>query len=98
MEPSNQETGGGSTVLAATQTPRTTGMMWGQERGEGAATFRSAFAGTAKYGAYLRPAAMLVELASRFDCQLKIECNRSVADSKRVKTVMIVGNGLLQAR
>jgi hypothetical protein len=30
MERSNQETGGGSTVLTATQTPRTTGMMWGQ--------------------------------------------------------------------
>jgi len=85
-------------VLTATQTPRTTGMMWGQERGEVAATFRSTFAVTAEHGLHLRPAAMLVKVASYFDRQFKIECNGFVADAKSVMSVMIVGNSLLQAR
>jgi hypothetical protein len=98
MERSNQETGGGSTVLTATQTPRTTGMMWGQERGEVAATSRSTFTVTAEHRLHLRPAAMLVKLAGRFVCHIKSECNGSLADAKSVMSVMIVGNCLLQAR
>jgi phosphotransferase system HPr (HPr) family protein len=77
-------------VLAATQMPRTTGMTWGQERGAVAATFRSIFTVTAEHGLHLRPAASLVKVAARFDCQIKIECNGSVADAKSVMSVMML--------
>ena len=74
----------------ATQTPRSTGMMWGPVRGEVAATFRSTFIVTAEHGLHLRPAAKLVKEAGRFDCQIKIECNGSVADAKSVMSVMML--------
>ncbi len=98
MGPLNQGAAGGSPVLAATQTPRTTGMMLGKKRGAAAATSRSTFTMTAEHCLYLRPAAMLVKVAGRFDRQIKSECNRSVADARSVMSVMIVGNCLHQAR
>jgi hypothetical protein len=98
MGSSNQETGGGATLLAAPQTRRTTGMMRGKARGAVAATSHSTFTMTAEHGLHLRPSAMLVNVAGRFDRQIKSECNRSVADARSVMNVMIVGNCLHQAR
>ncbi len=45
---------------------------------------------TAEHGLHLRPAAKLVKVAGRFDCQIKIECNGSVADAKSVMSVMML--------
>jgi phosphotransferase system HPr (HPr) family protein len=77
-------------VLTAMQTSRTTGRMWGPVRGEVAATFRSTYTVTAEHGLHLRPAATLVKVAGRFDCQIKLECNGSVADAKSVMSVMML--------
>ena len=85
-------------MLTATQTPRTPGMIWWKKRGAVAATSHSTFTMTAEHARHLRPAVMLINVAGRFDRQIKSECNRSVADARSGMSVMIVGNCLHQPR
>jgi phosphocarrier protein HPr len=77
-------------VQTATKSHRTTGITWERTSGEVMTAYSSTFSVTAMNGMHLRPAAMMAKTAGRFDCQIQLECNGSVANAKSLMSVTML--------